>query len=55
MIKVKVFKIKVKGHGQGHKFWHQWKGFVTSNTHVKYESPSYYGSKVMTEVKVFNM
>jgi hypothetical protein len=29
------------------------KGFAKRNTHVKYESPSTYQSKVMTKDKVF--
>ena len=29
------------------------KGFVTSNTHVQYESSISYGKKVMVNVKVF--
>ena len=39
-------KVKVK-------IWYWWKGLVTRNTHVKYESPISYGSKVMIKVKVF--
>ena len=33
--------------------WYDVKGIVTGNTHVKYESPAYYDSLVMTKVKVF--
>ena len=42
--------------GQGHevkKFWFQQKGLATTNTHVKYESPISFGSKVMAKVKFF--
>ena len=53
MIKVKVFKMKVKGHSEGHTFWYQWNGLVTRNTNVKYESTICYGSEVMIKVKVF--
>ena len=45
--------MQVKGHSQGKKNWHQWKGLVTRNTHVKYESTIYCGSEVMIKVKVF--
>ena len=51
--KVKVFKMKVKLHGQRSKSWYQMKGPATRNTHVKYESSGTYQSEVMTKVKVF--
>ena len=48
MIKVKVYcHIGQRSMSQGQKFWHKWKGHVTRNTHLKYESPIYYGSRVM--------
>jgi hypothetical protein len=47
MTKVKVFKKKVP------RSWYQMKGLARRNTHVKYESPTTYQSKVMTKVKVF--
>ena len=31
------------------------KGLVTRNKHVKYEKPTFYGSKVMIKVKVFKL
>jgi hypothetical protein len=34
------------------KSWHQMKGLARRNTHVKYESPTTYQSKVMTKFKV---
>ena len=37
----------------GQKLWYDVKDLVTRNTHVKYESPTAYGSLVMTKVKVF--
>jgi hypothetical protein len=37
----------------GSRSWYQIKGLARRNTHVKYESPSTYQSKVMTKVKVF--
>ena len=37
----------------GRKLWYDWKGLVTKNTCVKYESPASNGSLVMTKVKVF--
>ena len=43
----------VKGHSQGQNIWRQWKGPVTRNIHVKYESPICYSSEVMIKVKVF--
>ena len=55
MIKVKVFRMQVKGQSQDKKNWHQWKGLVTRNTRVKYESRICYGSKVMIKVKVYRM
>ena len=29
------------------------KGLVLRNTHMKYESPTFYGIKVMANVKIF--
>jgi hypothetical protein len=37
---------------RGLRSWYQMKGLTISNTHVKYESPSTYQSKVITKVKV---
>ena len=37
----------------GQKLWYDVKEFVTRNTHVKYEGPVFYCSKVMTKVEVF--
>ena len=35
-----------------HKFWYAWEGLVTSNTHVKYESPiSQRFQKLWTKLK----
>ena len=43
MAKVKVF-LKVgqmsRSRSQGQKFWYPWKGHVTRNVHMKYESPT---------------
>jgi hypothetical protein len=55
MTRVKVLEKKVKLHGQrsegkGHNIM---KDLARKNTHVKYESPSTYQSKVMTKVKVW--
>jgi hypothetical protein len=47
MTKVQVFE-KVKGS----RSWYQMKGLVKRNTHVKYERPTTYQSKVMNKVKV---
>ena len=38
---------------QDKKTWYHVKGFVIRNTHVKYESPTYYGISVIANVKVF--
>ena len=41
--RVKVFQMKVKGHGEGHLIkiygWCHRKGLVIRNTHAKYENP----------------
>ena len=42
-----------RSRSQGQKLWYHAKGLVLKNTHVKYESPTSYGLKVMTNVKVF--
>jgi hypothetical protein len=34
------------------KVWYPWKGLATRNTHMKYQSPSTYHSKVIGKVKV---
>ena len=43
MAKVKVF-LKVgqtsRSRSLGQKFWYPWKGLVTRNAHMKYESPT---------------
>ena len=43
MAKVKVF-LKVcqtsRSRSLGHKFWYPWKGLITRNVHMKYESPT---------------
>ena len=38
----------------GIKIWFQQKGLTTRNTHVKYESPISFVSKVMAKVKFFS-
>ena len=43
-----------RSRSQSQKFWCWQKGLVTRNTHVKFESPIPYGSKVMTKVKFFS-
>jgi hypothetical protein len=40
---------KIRGSRSGY----QMKGLARRNTHMKYESPTTYQSKVMTKVKVF--
>jgi hypothetical protein len=35
----------------GSRAWYQMKGLARRNTHVKYESPTTYQSKVITKVK----
>jgi hypothetical protein len=34
------------------KVWYPWKGLAIRNTHVKYQRPSIYHSKVIGKVKV---
>ena len=54
MVKVKFFsKVgqKSRSMSQGKKFWFQQEGIATRNTHVKYESPIWFGSKVVDKVK----
>ena len=53
MLKFFKSKSKVKSRSQGQKLWYHVKGLVIRNTHVKYESPTSYGIKVMANVKVF--
>ena len=56
MTNVKVFS-KVgqtsRSRSQGKKLWYHVKDLVIRNTHVKYESPTHYGTEVMVNVKVF--
>ena len=56
MAKVKVF-FKVgqtsRSRSQGQKFWYPWKGLVTRNVYMKYESTTSSGYEVMAKVKVF--
>ena len=42
-----------RSRSQGQKFWYQWKGLVTRNVHMKYESPTSSGFEAMAKVKVF--
>ena len=53
--RLKFSKYRSKVKAKVTNFENQWKGLVTRNTHVKYESRTYYGSKVMAKVKVFIM
>ena len=41
-----------RSRSPGHKFKYTRKGLITSNTHVKYESPKSKGSKFIDDVKV---
>ena len=47
-------KVGQKSRSRGKNFWLQQKGLVTRNTHVKYESPISFGSKIMAKVKFFS-
>ena len=54
MVKVKFFsKVgqKSRSRSRGKKIWFQQEGLATRNTHVKYESPISFGSKVVAKVK----
>ena len=42
-----------RSRSQGQNFWYPWKGLVTRNIHVKYESSTYSSSWVIGKVKVF--
>ena len=42
-----------RSRSQGQKYWYPWRGLITRNTHVKYQSLSTHFSKVMSKVKVF--
>ena len=54
MANIKSFsKVGHRSRSQGQKLWYCAKGFVIRNTHVKYESRTSYGLKVITNVKVF--
>ena len=58
MAKVKVLRYAGQrswswSRSLGQKFWHDGKGLITRNKHVKYESSTFHGSKVMAKVKVF--
>ena len=54
MLKVKFFQKWVKSEGhEVKKMCFQQKGLATRNTHVKYESPIYFGSKVIAKVIFF--
>ena len=44
---------KSRSRSPGKKFCFQQKGHPTRNTHVKYESPIFFGSKVIAKVKFF--
>ena len=44
---------KSRSRSRGKKFWFQQEGLATRNTHVKYESPISFGSKVVAKVKFF--
>jgi hypothetical protein len=48
-----LWKKKSNSKVRGSKSWYQMKGLARRNTHVKYESPTTFQSKVMTKVKVF--
>ena len=54
-MQAKMSQPRSKSRCQGHKFWYWWKGLVTRNTHVKYETPACYGLKVIINVKAFKM
>ena len=42
-----------RSRSQGKKKWNPWKGLITTDTHVKYQSSSTHCSKVISRVKVF--
>ena len=50
--RLKFLKSRSNSKVKGSRSWYQMKGLTIRNTHVKYEIPSTYQSKVMTKVKV---
>ena len=52
MDNVKVFRY-VGQTSQGQKFWNEQKGLIIKNVHVKYKSPTSYGSKDTGKDQVF--
>ena len=56
MVKVKVFRYVCQrslSRSLGQNCWHNQKGIITRNVHMKYESSTSNGSKVMAKVYVF--
>ena len=43
--------MKVKGHGEGQTIWCEQKGLITRSVHVKYESATSNGWKVIAYIK----
>jgi hypothetical protein len=55
MTKVKGFEKRSNSKVRGSRSWYQLNGLAIRNTHLKYESPRTYQSKVLTKVKVLLM
>ena len=53
MLNFQTWRSKVTLKVTRSNFWYEWKGLIIMNAHVKYESPTSNGSKVMGKVKVF--
>ena len=53
--RLKFWKVgqKSRSRPRGQKLLYEWKGLVTRNTHMKFESPIWHCSQVMSKVKVF--
>ena len=44
----------LRSRSQGQICWYPWEDLVTMDTHVKYQSPNSYWSKVIVKLKVFS-
>ena len=53
ILNFKICRSKVTFKVTRSKCWYEWQGLIIRNVHVKYESPTFYGSNVMVKVKVF--
>ena len=52
-LEIRYVDQRSRSRSLGQKFWHDWKGLIIRNVHMKYESSTSHGSKVMAKVKIF--